>query len=390
MNVRAEADDVVIVIAATSWDGIWMSERHLALRLADQVPVLWVDPPMSRLTARRNPHLRQGLAQPRLRPVAPGLWRLTPVTIPGPSRRGLRILANAQVRRAVRKAVRSLRVRRVRAVIVASLVDLLGVVPAERTMLYGTDDWVAGAELMGLNRAALERDERRQVLRADVVTAVSEPLIRRWAKYREDVVLVPNGCDVERFAGTDQAVRPDDVTVPEPIAGFVGHLSNRISLAHLEAVADTGVSLLLVGPRQPTFAIARIEALIARPNVQWVGAKDFTELPSYLRMITVGLTPYADSDFNRVSFPLKTLEYLAAGRPVVATDLPAARWLDTPFVTVAGSPEDYAAEVQQALKVEPDAEVAAARRAFAERHSWSERAQQIVELLDLVPAERRR
>ena len=62
-------------------------------------------------------------------------------------------------------------------------------------------------------------------------------------------------------------------------------------------------SLLLVGPRQATFEIAKLDRLLASPNVQWVGAKNFQELPSYLRVIDVGLTPYSQSDFNRASFP---------------------------------------------------------------------------------------
>ena len=110
----------------------------------------------------------------------------------------------------------------------------------------------------------------------------------------------------------------------------------------LEAVAQSGHSLLLVGPRQTTFELERINALLSLPNVQWVGPKPFESLPSYLRITTVGLTPYADSDFNRASFPLKTLEYLAAGKPVVSTDLPAARWLATDLVTIAKSPADFA------------------------------------------------
>ena len=60
-----------------------------------------------------------------------------------------------------------------------------------------------------------------------------------------------------------------------------------------------------------------MEALLARPNVQWVGAAPFERLPTYMRAIDVGIVPYADSAFNQ-ELPLKTLEYLAAGRPTVA------------------------------------------------------------------------
>src|SRR5208283_3159702 len=104
--------------------------------------------------------------------------------------------------------------------------------------------------------------------------------------------------------------------------------------ALLEAVADTGQSLLLIGPRHPRFAVAAMDPLLARANVHWVGPQAFEDLPKYLSVVDVGLVPYVDSAFNRGSFPLKTLEYLAAGIPVVATDLPAIRWLNCPDIRV--------------------------------------------------------
>jgi teichuronic acid biosynthesis glycosyltransferase TuaH len=376
-------DDMVVLVAATSWDGVWMSERHLALQLSRTVPILWVDPQISLLSPLKNPYEGDTLRQPRLRQVAPDILRLTPVTVPGHTRDGLRRIARVHTRHIVRRCVRRLGVP-VRATVVASLADMLDVVPAGRTLLYGTDDWSAGAGLMGLDRGWVAATERSQVTRADTVVAISPRLRDKWLALRPDVELVPNGCDAVALAGTDTAPLPGDVRLPSPVAGFVGHLSDRIDLDHLEAVADRGISLLLVGPRQPTFEIARIDALLSRPNVQWVGPKPFAQLPSYLRVIDVGLTPYARSDFNLASFPLKTLEYLAAGRPVVATDLPATRWLDTDLIAVAQGPDEFAAAVAEALaggRTDADVE---RRRAFAARHSWARRAEQVAALLALT------
>jgi teichuronic acid biosynthesis glycosyltransferase TuaH len=114
-----------------------------------------------------------------------------------------------------------------------------------------------------------------------------------------------------------------------------------------------------------------------------VGRKDFDEMPSYYRVIDVGLTPYAQSEFNRASFPLKTLEYLAAGRPVVGSDLPAHRWLDTPHVTIARAPDECAMQTQALLDTPRTPEAVRSRRAFAAGHSWEERTSEIVQLLDL-------
>lgn len=82
--------------------------------------------------------------------------------------------------------------------------------------------------------------------------------------------------------------------------------------------------------------------------------------------------------FNRASFPLKTIKYLAAGRAVVSTDLPAARWLGTNRLTVANGPRAFADAVEIRLKEPLIEAVVVERQAFAAAHSWSVRARQPV------------
>jgi teichuronic acid biosynthesis glycosyltransferase TuaH len=149
----------------------------------------------------------------------------------------------------------------------------------------------------------------------------------------------------------------------------------------LEAVADRGRSLLLVGPKDPTFEPQRFDALVSRPNVSWVGPKPFDALPSYFRAIDVGVVPYGDSPFNRGSFPLKTLEYLAAGRAVVSTDLPATRWLDTNLVAIASAPEAFADHVERLLEEGAKSGLTASRKEFAAKHSWPVRAGEFYEAI---------
>lgn len=381
-GAAAKPEEMVIVIAGTPWGGMWTSERHVAMHLAARIPVLWVDPPTSLLSSRSFSTSLRMLRDDRLRRVGPNTWRLTPITVPGVSRPVLRGIACWQASRAVRRATASLGAS-VRATIVASFNDMLEVAPGSRRVFYATDDYVAGASLMGMSARWLEKMERRQLDRADVVIAVSAELRKKWATERDDIVVVPNGCDAERFATTDDAPLPEDVRLPSPIAGYVGLMSDRIDVRMLERAADTGVSLLLVGPRQRTFDMTKMRPLLERPNVQWVGGKRFEEIPSYLRVINVGMTPYAQTAFNRGSAPLKTIEYLAAGRPVVATDLPAHRALKTSHVAIATTPDEFATLTSASLTKEDSVEQAEARRAFAQQHSWSQRTADICRAIGL-------
>jgi len=377
---------LVVVCAATSWDGIPFPEKHMARHLAAHAPVLYVDPPLSSIGVRRDPALARSLQAPRLRQISPGLARLSPIVNPGYTRPGLRDVARVLHRRAIRQAVDALGARP-RAVVAACTDDVLDAVPADVRVFYATDDFVAASALIGVSRSWLERAEARQLRKADLVVAVSDVLADRWRRPGVVTHTIPNGVEAEMYGRCDDAPAPSDVELPRPLAGFIGHLSHRIDVTLLESVADAGVPLLLVGPKQRTLDSPRLERLLSRPGVQWVGAKPFEELPAYLGCMDVGLTPYGDTDFNRASYPLKTLEYLAGGRPVVTTDLPVNAMLDPDLITVENDPASFAAAVRLIAHAPVSPPDAARRRAFALEHTWDARARQMAELIGLAPAQ---
>jgi glycosyltransferase involved in cell wall biosynthesis len=98
-------------------------------------------------------------------------------------------------------------------------------------------------------------------------------------------------------------------------------------------------TILLVGPEQtPDPALRRL------PRVRRLPALPYDELPGLAREAAVLMMPYADLPVTRAMQPLKLLEYLATGRPVVASDLPSTRpWSDG--LDLAGSPEAFSAAV---------------------------------------------
>lgn len=370
-------DGLVIVCAGTSWDGPWSSEKHLAIHLSATMPVLFIDP----AKAIKSPDgYRDSRNHGGLQQVTSSLARLTPLVLPGMHRLGVPEVNELLVRRQMRHSAARL-TSRVGAVIAAAPADFFGACGEKIKVVYATDDWVAGASLMGIPEAPLVRTEARLARKADVVVTVSPTLTDKWRRLGHNPVFVPNGCDVARFSATDSAPMPSDVDLPGPVAGFVGHLSDRIDISLLEAVAARGRSLLLVGARQGTFELEHASRLFSRPNVRWVGPKPFEMLPSYLRIIDVGLTPYSDTAFNRASFPLKTLEYLAAGRAAVTTDLPSVRWLETDLVVRASQPESFADAVDSALSIPRTDDIVARRRDFARGHGWDLRVAEIAEAL---------
>jgi teichuronic acid biosynthesis glycosyltransferase TuaH len=340
---------------------------------------------MSLVTPNRYAHRASRRIWPTLSRLDESMIRLTPRVLPFHSRHAVRRTTALLVRLQIRWALRRL-ARRPFAVVACHLDDVLGRWSFEvLDVLYGTDDYVAGAALMRIGRGRIEREEQVQLRHADVAVVISKQLADRWVSLGFDrpIAIVPNGVDTAAYRGLHAVAPATGIDLARPIAGLVGQLSNRIDIRLLESVVAADCSLLIVGPHDPSWEPRRFQQLISHPRVKWVGPVPFAELPPFLKSIDVGLTPYADTEFNRASFPLKTLEYLAAGKPVVSTDLPAVRWLDTELVTVADASTFGSAARAAALASVSD-ELVRRRVAFAEQHSWEKRADSFAKAIGIA------
>lgn len=373
-------DGTIVLCAAVRWDGIKMQDRHTAEQLRSHAPVLYVDPPLSRLSR----HKRAGdapLGRPLLRVIGPGLACLSPVVPPKSSHPALAGLASRLVRRQLATAVRTLAARVDTVLTTWLFLDIYGACSERRRVYSWSDDPVGAAALWGHSPQRLAAAEARLARSSDLIVAVSQGATERLRARGYPAAYLPNGCDTVPFDGLDQVAPARDVPLQGPIAGFVGHLNGRADLALLEGVADAGLGLLLIGPRDPAFEPRRFTQLTARPNVAYLGPRAYADLPAYMQLIDVGLVPYRLDEFNRLSFPMKTLEYLAAGRPVVATSLPEIRALGTDLVTLADSPGQFAAAAARQSTLAREPLLVTRRREFAGRHSWGERATRLVQLL---------
>jgi glycosyltransferase involved in cell wall biosynthesis len=110
--------------------------------------------------------------------------------------------------------------------------------------------------------------------------------------------------------------------------------------------------------------------LIELKNVYWLGYKGQASLPAYLRGADVLLLPYKLNEHTRHVFPLKFCEYLATGKPVVSTRLPAL--MEYEALIGMGDGEVAIVNLIESALQRPTAG-AADRMAFAERNTWEDR-----------------
>ena len=215
---------------------------------------------------------------------------------PGVSRPGSRRLGRWLVAAHAASVVRRIG-RPIDAVVVSEPQQYLPRRPGEAVRVYfETDDFVAGAGLLGHSTRYAARLRRTNLRRSDVVLAVTDHLAARLAEEPDaptSVFTLPNGTDTGHYRDVDDVTVAPEVVLARPMAGMIGQINDRLDLDVLDAVAGTGSRLLLLGPRYDMRAEtrARLDALIARPNVQWVDRQPFERLPSSWRLSTSGSRP---------------------------------------------------------------------------------------------------
>lgn len=369
----------VLIISSIDWGTLWQSHQDIASRLArDGSRVLFIEntgiraprlADLGRVAGRARRWLRARKAH-GTHSVEPRLDVLSPLVLPPFGR--LRRAVNRKI--FIERIARTIERLGMRDPIVwtylptDTALDLYDRIATggSRLVYY----CIADFSCLARDRAVVDA-ERRIVERADVVFVNREEFAVRFRNWNQNVHVFPVGVDINAFTpgvAVAEAVR----RLPHPRIGCVGALHEiKSDFSFLATLARRRPdwSWIYVGP---AFSItAELKAL---PNVFLVDEVPHAALASYIEGFDVCIVPYRENDFMRTSVPTKINEYLAMGKPVVATpsfysnEMSAEGAIDV----AAHDPHAFIAAIETCLEDTSDSRVAQ-RRVFASRADWGER-----------------
>jgi len=359
----APVDRPIIVQSHLRWDFVWQRPQQILSRLAEHRPVLFVEEPifLDDLSSSKLditvPHANVFRAVPRL----PGIFR-------DDYERGI-----AEIRGLVQNAI-------------------LPGGELQRTfnnpIQWFYSPFTAPAMLGAFNEVAvvydcmdelsqfrfahpdLVRRERLLLANADVVFTGGYKLYESKRRYHDNVHFFGCGVDNRHFGKARQpetAVPADIASLPEPVFGYFGVIDERIDYDLVRTLAESrpDASVVMVGP------VVKVDpaTLPKASNIHWLGQRDYSALPGYVKGFTVCLMPFALNEATEFINPTKTLEYMAAGKPIVSTAVADVVRNFTPVVSVAGSAREFVALTNQAA-VNPDRSLVAQGIEMAANASW--------------------
>ncbi|MGV8879788.1 MAG: glycosyltransferase [Sphingobacteriaceae bacterium] len=226
--------------------------------------------------------------------------------------------------------------------------------------------------------------EPRLMQKADGVVCNSIDFTKNAAKHNPNSFYIGNGCDLELFDIQTPLNKPEILkNIAEPIIGYVGALqSMRLDIPLMVAMAKAkpAWSFVLAGEEDEPFKNSLLHQL---PNVHFLGKIHKREIPAFMKYFDVCINPQLINEITIGNFPLKIVEYLAMGKPVVAT---ATNTMKEVFITqthLAITLEEYLQNIEKAL-TENTAELQEERVKFVQQYTWENVTDILIEAINKI------
>lgn len=394
---RGEMMRDIVLLSTADWDNpFWTNKQHMAVHLAAAgYRVLYIDslglrrPSLqAQDTSRMAKRLRRGLRPPRK--VRENIWVLSPLVVPWQGTALVRHFNKIWLTCSLALARAYLGMHPdILWTYNPLTLDILEVRVFRHLVYHCVDDIKAQP---GMPAEIIAAAEPRLIAAADIVFCSAPKLAEYCRGFNAHTHFFPNVADYDHFAQalTDTTVIPEDLArIPRPRIGFIGALSaykvDFQLLRHL-ALARPDWSIVLIGKVGEGDPWTDPTVLEGLKNLTMLGPRDYALLPHYLKGIDVALLPNPINPYTAGMFPMKFFEYLAAGKPVVATDLPALQDYRT-LAYIGETPDGFVHQIDLALQ---EGEAARERRlAVARDHTYAKRLQRMLVLVEGLETGRR-
>jgi glycosyltransferase involved in cell wall biosynthesis len=375
-----------ILCFSHDWTGDPLSKTHLMRVLSKDNRILWINAIANRMPTTSSKDVSRiykklkAFTEP-VTEVERNIFVLNPLAFPSYGNETILKINRGFLASQVKKAMAALAFKNAVNMVFNPAAGMIAGRLGETDLIYYcVDEYTA---FTGASNG-LREIENDLFKRADVVIVSAERLFESKKDFNPNTFVIRHGTDWRHFRtalDSSLAIPVDIKDLPRPIIGFHGLLADWVDYDLIKKTAERypGGSVVLIG-KIAVDAEQKITLLDDVTNVHFLGRKPYSELPAYCKAFDVALNPFAINELTLAANPLKVREYLAAGLPVVSTDIPEVRVLDD--CLVGTTHEDFLEKVDAALR-HPESRTTVSDRIRHE--SWDAKADELREVLAGLP-----
>ncbi len=376
------------MIAPQHWDyEIGSNARNIAIEFAKHNRIMYVNPPSDWVSMIKNRGKKTKEKESGLREVQPNIWNLSPSHLAASINwinsdriyRPLNKWNNKRFAASIREGLSELGMTDI--IVFNDNYMFNGLFIKEllqpKLYIYYIRDFLLVQPYFKKHGTWVEPALMKK---ADAVVANSLYLKEYGQQYNPQSFYVGQGCEVEMFDENLVAVLPADMkSIRSPIIGYVGFLTSmRLNIQLLVEMAEHNEnwSVVLVGPEDDDFKNSKLHEL---KNVHFLGRRESAQLPAYVKGFDVCINPQAINQLTIGNYPRKIDEYLAMGKPTVAS---ATKAMETfkDCTYLAADNAEFIKHIETALS-DKDIDLKAKRVALARSHTWENSVKEIYKVI---------
>ena len=232
--------------------------------------------------------------------------------------------------------------------------------------------------------ADLQQKEKELLARADIVFTGGQSIYEAKKDLHPCIFPFPSSIDKKHFkkSRTPLTDPEDQSSIPHPRIGFFGVIDERMDITLLRTIAEKKPdwNFILLGPT------VKIDpsSLPTLPNIYYLGAKEYKELPHYLARWDVAMMPFAINESTKYIRPTKTPEYLAGGKPVVSTPI---QDVVNPYglnglVYIARNADEFINGIEEELMILDKEKWLTAVDKFLDKSSWEDTVEEMLYIIN--------
>ncbi|MFH1838512.1 MAG: glycosyltransferase [Candidatus Kuenenbacteria bacterium] len=240
------------------------------------------------------------------------------------------------------------------------------------------DNWMEYPAYIN-QKQKLEKNYKLIKKKANIIFTVSEELINLFFQNKENVHCVSQGIDLRRFQ--KELICPEDIKqISHPIIGCVGVINNRLNFDLIFKIIkkNTNLNFVFIGPIWQDKSVKfEIEKLSHSNNVHFLGPKHFKEVPSYINQFDVCFTFYKVNLSTKCGDSMKMYEYLALGKPIIATNTGGVEKFSN-LIEIVNTEEEFNNALKKCLK-EKNENLKRKRIEEVKKYDWKKKVEEMMD-----------
>ena len=258
--------------------------------------------------------------------------------------------------------------------------DIVGEIGESSSHYFCLDDY---SKLEGTFKELIDF-ERELLQKVNTSFSVSDILVNTRKPSNGKSYFLPQGVNCEHFQKRINLI-PDEIKkIPKPVAGFFGLISEWINLDVIEKCLSTypNYSFIFIGK-----SLRNLDSLKQFKNFFYLGEIQYSILPNYASLFDLGLIPFEVNELTIAANPLKLLEYMSMGIPVLSSDLPEVKKFKD-LVFIAKNDNEFVELIKRSIE-DNLPERNRKRIEKAQEYSWKSIAERISDIIQKTELEKK-